>query len=849
MNNSTLKKFDDTRVTIEMIAIVLTYIDPSDREIWIACGMAIKSIFGESGLHVWLSWSATAPNYESTEARASWKSFKYSGSVGAGTLFHYAMQNGYVHNTDTEPTPLTEVEIAQREANRIALADAEVKRRQDAADNAKSIFESPINAFGADNHQYLKAKGIQANGAKIYRGPLNVGGMNCDGALMIPMMLHRKFCSLQFINKDGEKRFLPDGEKGGYLIGKISDGTPVCICEGFATGASIHEATGYPVIVAYDAGNLTKMATALRSKNPSAKIVICADLDVSGTGQFKGMQAAQAVGGLIAMPVFAAGSDKAKLTDFNDMSKLSGHAAVKAAIDTAVAPVQAVIVSGDVDVQKPMVKPSKPMGPPQPLPTLSPVLPFDYEWLPDALQAYVRDVSERMQCSPDYVAIAVLVVVGSIIGRKVGMRPRKNDDWTVIVNLWGAIVGESGTKKSAALSAALAPLKKLEADARNKFDSDWANQDVSAQRAKVLLAANLATAKGMLRKDPEADVTNLLPSSIPDCDPILRRYSTSNASYEALGELLREGKNGVLVETDEIISLLKQLDASGQEVARSFYLTGADGDKSYTFDRIMRGKGLYIKAVCISIIGGIQPGVLLGYVKQAMSGGSGADGLLQRFSMMIYPDKFQASEEVDRLPDEQARDVYYRVVEHLDKITPMEIGAEIDPRGGVPYLRLDSAAQQHFTDWSRNLEHQLRTGGDHNAMVSHLSKYMKLIPSLALINHLSDGGVGPVGEMALLRAIEFSTYLESHARRIYSFGVRPDIDSAKTLLSRIASGKLSNPFTLRDVYRPCWIGLDTQAKAQAAINLLIEYNHLYTSDIEAGVRTAVQYHLNCDQKS
>ena len=849
MKTTSLKKWDSTPVSMDAIAELLTYIDPGDHDLWIRIGMSVKSAVGDSGFDAWDRWSANASNYESRAAKSSWRSFSGNGGISIGTLFREAMQNGYIHNSDSKPTPMTAAEIAQREAKRVAMVEAEVKRRQDAATNAKSIFESPANAFGAANHPYLTAKGIQAHGAMIYRGPLNIGGINCDGALMLPMMLNRKICSLQFINKDGVKRFLADGEKGGYLIGKISDGKPVCICEGFATGASIHEATGYPVLVAFDAGNLTKMALALRSKNPTVKIVICADQDESGTGQFKAIQAAQAVGGLIAMPVFPADTDKSKLTDFNDMSTLSGHAVVKVAIDTAVVSAQAVMVEGDAGVPKPIAKPSKPLGSPLPLPTLSPVMPFDYEWLPEALQPYVKDVSERMQCSPDYVAIAVLVVVGTIIGRKVGMRPRKNDDWTVIVNLWGAIVGESGTKKSAALSAALAPLKKLEADARNKFDADWANQAVSSQRAKVLLAANLATAKGMLKKDPAADVTNLLPSSIPDSDPILRRYSTSNSSYEALGELLREGENGVLVETDEIISLLKQLDASGQEVARSFYLTGADGDKSYTFDRIMRGKGLYIKAVCISIIGGIQPGVLLGYVKQAMSGGSGADGLLQRFSMMIYPDKFQASEEVDRLPDEQARDVYYRVVERLDKFTPMEIGAEIDPRGGVPYVRLDSAAQQHFTNWSRNLEHQLRNGGDHNAMVSHLSKYMKLIPSLALINHLSDGGVGPVGELALLRAIELSRYLESHARRIYSFGIRPDIDSAKTLLQRIASGKLSNPFTLRDVYRPCWAGLDTPVKAQAAINLLIEYNHLFTSDIETGGRMTVQFHFNSELKS
>ncbi len=848
MKTTSLKKFDNTEVSLETISELLTYIDSSDRERWIASGMAIKSAVGESGFDTWDSWSANASNYEARAAKSSWRSFSGNGGISIGTLFREAMQNGYIHNSDSKPTPMTAAEIAQREAKRVAMVEAEAKRRQDAATNAKSIFESPANAFGAANHPYLTAKGIQAHGAMIYRGPLNIGGINCDGALMLPMMLNRKICSLQFINKDGVKRFLPDGEKGGYLIGKISVGIPVCICEGFATGASIHEATGYPVLVAFDAGNLTKMALALRSKNPTVKIVICADQDESGTGQFKAIQAAQTVGGLIAMPVFPADTDKSKLTDFNDMSTLSGHAVVKVAIDAAVISAQAVMVEGDAGVPKPIAKPSKPMGSPQPLPTLSPVMPFDYHYLPDSLQGFVKDISERMQCPPDFAAVAALVMIATVIGRKVCIRPMAFDDWAVTPNLWAAAVGNSGVMKSPALAAALAPLNNLQSEAHRKYNADKVERDARAELYKMKQAVNLSKIKGMLKKEPDADVANLLQGSESDIELVLKRYITNNATYQSLGELLIENPNGLLVVADEIVGLLKQWDSAGQEVAKSFFLTAADGNQPYTFDRINRGKGLHIEAVCLSIVGGIQPGVLADYVKQATAGGAGSDGFMQRFGLMVYPDISSAWHAVDRLPDVNALDIIDRLVERLDKLNSADIGAEIDSRGGVPFLRFDDAAQPIFSEWRSELEHRLRSDEDHPAIVSHLSKYRKLIPSLALINHLSDGGVGPVGEMALLRAIELSRYLESHARRIYSFGIRPDIDSAKTLLQRIASGKLSNPFTLRDVYRPCWAGLD-KPKAQAAINLLIEYNHLYTGDIEAGVRTTVLYHLNCDQKS
>jgi putative DNA primase/helicase len=118
----------------------------------------------------------------------------------------------------------------------------------------------------------------------------------------------------------------------------------------------------------------------------------------------------------------------------------------------------------------------------------------------------------------------------------------------------------------------------------------------------------------------------------------------------------------------------------------------------------------------------------------------------------------------------------------------------------------------------------------------------KLIPSLALINHLCDERHGgPVSEAALLRAIAFSEYLETHARRIYSYATRPDIDGAKALLKRIASGKLPIPFKTRDVYVKGWTGLETPQKAQAAIDLLREYNHLTEYEVDTGGRPTRLY--------
>lgn len=300
--------------SLSSIEQALTFIGPHDRKTWIDCGMAIKSEVGESGFDAWDRWSANADNYDPRAALASWKGFSEGGGITIATLFKLAIDGGYVQDTNNRPIPPTPEQTAEREAKRLAADAEQVKRRSDAAAKADAIWNAKLGALEAGcpavpEHPYLKSKGIQSHGAKVYRGSLTIGGMDCNKSLMLAIKLRGQITSLQFINQDGEKRFLPGGEKGGYLIGKIEHGKPVCIAEGFATGATIHEATSYPVVVAFDAGNMRKLAEALRVSKPDAVIVLCADDDESGTGQRKASEAAQAVGGLIAMPSFIGGTD------------------------------------------------------------------------------------------------------------------------------------------------------------------------------------------------------------------------------------------------------------------------------------------------------------------------------------------------------------------------------------------------------------------------------------------------------------------------------------------------------------------------------------------------------------
>ncbi len=116
-----------------------------------------------------------------------------------------------------------------------------------------------------------------------------------------------KLCSLQFIAGDGQKTFLTGGRKSGcyHAIGKPV--TALCICEGYATGATVFSVTGYATAIAFDAGNLERVALVLRRKFPTLPMVVCADNDTETEGNpglTAASKAAKAIGAALAVPQF-----------------------------------------------------------------------------------------------------------------------------------------------------------------------------------------------------------------------------------------------------------------------------------------------------------------------------------------------------------------------------------------------------------------------------------------------------------------------------------------------------------------------------------------------------------------
>jgi putative DNA primase/helicase len=468
-------------------------------------------------------------------------------------------------------------------------------------------------------------------------------------------------------------------------------------------------------------------------------------------------------------------------------------------------------------------------------PELRPVPSLAREMLPGSLARWLFDIAERGSLPVEYPASAAITALSSLVGRQVGIRPKQYDDWTVVPNLWGAVIGPPGVKKSPAVAEALKPLRRLEADAADQYESDKqafeALQEIRQAQSEARRAELKKKAKAGASMQELLEIAG--ESSGEDEKPVCHRYWVSDTTVEMLGVLLSENGNGLLQFRDELTGFLKTLGRQGHESDRAFYLEAWNGTNSFTYDRIGRGT-VRIEAACVSLFGTIQPGPLARYLRGAASGEE-ADGFVPRFQVMVYPDPPRRFTLVDRWPDTQAKNEAYAVFQRLAAIDVQQIGAQVPEDGGIPFLRFDPDAQQFFNDWLTSLENQLREDVETPLMQMHLAKFPSLFASLALLFHLAEGAVGPVSGKAAVLACDWCQFLEQHARRVYQSALDGDAETAQRLAERIKQ-TLPNPFTPRDVYRKCWAGLDTPELVEKAISILESRNWLKAIEAPSGER-------------
>jgi putative DNA primase/helicase len=425
---------------------------------------------------------------------------------------------------------------AEREAHRARIDAIRVQREAETAERkAAAALEATRRWKAAQDcvqHDYLSAKGVQSHGLRVEPA----------GSLIVPMRdtagtLH----GLQSIATDGDKRFMSGGRvKGCYHAIGRPDAT-VIVCEGYATGASIHECSGLAVAVAFNAGNLEAVALALRAKYPVLSIVIAADDDHKtdgNPGTTKATAAAMAVGGAVAVPIFPADRPD-KATDFNDLHQLAGVDSVRACIDAALNSRSATNVGN---------------GWPDPQPLIAKVDRQEYplDALPDAVRCAVQEVAGFVKAPVPLIATSALAALSLAIQAHADVR--RADKLHGPCGLFLLAIADSGERKTTCDGFFTAAIRDFEARAfeaakpelqafKSAHDAWEAQRNGLREKIKSLSKAGKPTA-------PHARELHDLDGDEPKA-PRIPRLVYGDATPEALAyDLAKQWPSGGVISSE-----------------------------------------------------------------------------------------------------------------------------------------------------------------------------------------------------------------------------------------------------------------------------------------------------------
>lgn len=341
-------------IPLETAERMLTYVrGADDRDTWVKMANILRDEYGDEARDAWFQWGQQSSAFNERDAKHVWKSA--GGGSGAratvGTLVKLARDGGYKPAAGERRIPADEL-AAMRAAREARQAEADRQAEIARANAAAEAADFWQHAEPAESHPYLSRKQIPGTGCRVLAEmPVSsideetgeIKTFTARNVLLVPMR-HGPgpLVGLQVIRSDGQKMFLRGTPSSGAytVLGKPSKTGPVVIAEGYATAASVHAATGYCTVVAFNAGNLKPVAEKIRGALPDAQLIIAADDDAftaGNPGVRAAVAAASAVGARIAMPVWS--TDRfGEATDFNDLHAAQGLDAVQSCFTTLIEP-------------------------------------------------------------------------------------------------------------------------------------------------------------------------------------------------------------------------------------------------------------------------------------------------------------------------------------------------------------------------------------------------------------------------------------------------------------------------------------------------------------------------------
>lgn len=721
---------------------------------------------------------------------------------------------------------------AEREAHRQRLEamrlqrEADTAQRQDAA--ATVAAQRWDAATPATAHPYLARKGVQGHGVRV----------EADGFLIVPMRdTTGKLWNAERINPadSKDKRGLYGGRRTGlyHAIGGKPTGRLI-VCEGFATGASIHEATGAAVAVAFNAGNLLAVATELHRKYPALRLIVAADDDhmtPGNPGLTKATEAARAVGGSLAVPEFFGYERGDKHTDFNDLHQLAGAAAVQAGMDRA-----ALVTAGAADSTATTASDWPDL---HPLIAQTEAQPYPMDALPPLIHGAVQEVCGFVKAPVPLVAMSALAALSVAIQAHHDVQRAEKLEGPA--SLFLCCIADSGERKTSCDGYFTKALRDYEATER--------------ERAKPLIQEHLtdmdawkAQRGGIQEKikflSKEGKPTNQLVAQLHDLDrakpkaPRVPRLIYSDATPEALASNLATGwPSGAVLSNEGGIVLgghAMNKDVAMRNMARLNQLW--DGKIGATDRVTTESYGDTTARLTMSLQ--VQDPTLRAFFDNTKGLARGT-GFLARF-LVAWPESTMGTRMFTAPPDGWPALAGFnaRLSAILNRPAPVDENGVLTPS----MLSLAPDAKEAWVAFHDVIEAELANGGELFDLRDVGSKAADNVARLAALFHTFKGSIGPIDADCIESAAQIVVWHLTEAKRFLGELAMPEEVAnpmrLETWLLDWCRRKDTDQVSTRDIQRFGPGGLRDKATHTKAIEDLAEHGRARI--VQDGRKKAVQ---------
>lgn len=636
---------------------------------------------------------------------------------------------------------------------------------------SEDLWDKAREASG--DHPYILAKGIKPAGIR------QLGDM-----LLIPLQdyagtLH----GLQFIGPDGGKRYKTGTNKTEHFFLLPGDPSePLLICEGYATGASLHETTGYSVAVTFDAGNIEAVAKVIRGKMPERTLIVCADNDQwteGNPGIRKATAAARETGALLATPAFQ--NTSMKPTDFNDLHRLEGPEAVRRCIESASRQVPDA-TQQDEGWAVPVL-----FGE-----ITAPEIPCSI--LPAWLGEYAQAVSENTQTPPGMSVMMALSTIAACAQKR--FKVARTPEHVEPLSLWTAAALPPASRKTAVVNACTDPLaawerEQAEVMRQRRFQIE-AERETIESRIKKLQTDSAKISDDAERRNMAVDIAKLK-SDMPEQlhSPVL---FTGDSTPERLQSLLAEQGERMAVLSDEggIFAVMAGLYSAGRANIDVF-LKGHAGS-AVRVDR--QGRTVYLNEPALTFGLCIQPDIIRQLSKTTFRG----NGCLARFLFCLPQNNIGTRTPHSRPIPESVKAAYQAGIHRLLNIPPIydEHGKET-----ARILTLDPEATEAWEAFFAFIESSIGEGQELEPIQDWAGKLpgaaLRIAGIMAIVEQGEAARTIPAGLME--NALNLCELLIPHAQAAFDLidGDDSQHDAKHILKWMLSKGKPT--FGKSDIYR------------------------------------------------